>query len=510
VSGTRWRVLFVAGEMPLLASIEGASKRTSELLFLAFVIVLALAIVLAVRTMGRSAELAAAREREAAALKLAHERLHDALTGLPNRALFEDRLQHALAGLPRRGTSLAVIFFDLDSFKRINDSRGHAVGDELLRTVAQRMRDVVRATDTISRFGGDEFLVLCEDVEDAQVARGLAARVQEAISQPVELDGHHVPLSVTAGIVVHGPSDRPSDAAGLVLAADTAMYRAKQRRRGSIELFDAELDREAMDRLDLELGLRDAVARDELVVHYQPIVTPADGRIQGVEALVRWNRPGHGLVPPMCFIPVAEETGLIVEIGAWILNRAASDVAAWHRAGIVEDGFTLSVNLSARQLGHASLIDDVGAALAKSGLAPSMLCLEITESVVMKDPDLALESLVRLKEVGVGLAIDDFGVGQSSLEHVARLLPVSVIKLDRSFVMAMADERDLAVVSTVASLASSLHMAAVAEGVESAEQARTVADLGYPLAQGFYFARPADAATVRARLEAGLASRRGA
>jgi EAL domain-containing protein (putative c-di-GMP-specific phosphodiesterase class I) len=257
-----------------------------------------------------------------------------------------------------------------------------------------------------------------------------------------------------------------------------------------------------MERLDIEIGLRDAINRDELVLHYQPIVTPADGRIQGVEALVRWNRPGHGLVPPMRFIPIAEETGLIGEMGEWIINRAAGDVAGWRRAGLVEERFRLSVNLSARQLAQPSLIEVVRRALDASELPASMLCLEITESVVMQDPDLALDSLGQLKKLGVELAIDDFGVGQSSLEHVARLLPVSVIKLDRSFVMAMADERDLAVVSTVASLASSLRMCAVAEGVESAEQAQAVADLGYPLAQGFYFARPADAAAVRTRLEA--------
>jgi diguanylate cyclase (GGDEF)-like protein len=500
VAHSRWRVVFVASRSALLAPVQGSSKRITEAVFVGFVLMLALSILLAIRSMRRSAELAASRERETHAVELAHERLHDALTGLPNRALFQDRLEHALAGLARRKANVVVLFLDLDRFKRVNDSRGHGAGGELLRQVADRMQCVLRPTDTVSRFGGDEFLVVCEEIRDAEDAFRLARRLQDAVERPVEIEGREVHLTASVGMVLHGPADRPTAAADLIVAADAAMYRAKQRGRGAIEIFDAELHRRALERLDIEIGLRQAIERDELVVHYQPIVRPADGRIRGVEALVRWDRPGHGMVPPLDFIPVAEESGLIGQVGRWVLRRAAADVTAWGEQGLLPEGFTVCVNLSVRQLSDPSLAQTVVEALCDSGLPATMLCLEITESAITDDPEQALAVLTCLKELGIQLAIDDFGVGHSSLEHIARLLPVSVLKLDRSFVRAMSDERDYAIVATIASLARALNMEAVAEGVESADQARRLSELGYTLAQGFYFARPGDAASIRATL----------
>jgi diguanylate cyclase (GGDEF)-like protein len=418
VTHSRWRVVFVAPRATLLAPVEGSGKRITALLFGAFLILLTLSILLAIRSMRRTAELAAAREREAHAVKLAHERLHDALTGLPNRALIQDRLEHALAGLARRRASVGVFFLDLDRFKRVNDSRGHGAGDELLRRVADRLASVVRAGDTVSRFGGDEFVVVCEELRDADDALRVAGRLQEAIVLPLQIAGRELHLTASVGMALQGPADRPTTAEDLITAADAAMYRAKERGRGSVEMFDAELHRHAMERLDIEIGLRKAITRDELVVHYQPIVSPSDGCIRGVEALVRWHRPDHGMVPPLEFIPVAEESGLIAEVGAWVLRRAAADVAAWAGAGLLPEGFTVAVNLSACELADSTLPRTVAAALDESGLPPTMLCLEITESAVMEDPDRALATLGALKELGVELAIDDFGVGHSSLEHV--------------------------------------------------------------------------------------------
>jgi diguanylate cyclase (GGDEF)-like protein len=492
-------VVFSVRRATLLAAVQG-SNEVSWLLFGAFVLaVLALA-GLATTAIRGSAQLAGARERERVAHQLAHERLHDALTGLPNRALFLDRAETALARAQRGESSAAVMFSDVDHFKRINDSLGHAAGDELLRMLARRLRDAVRPQDTVSRFGGDEFLVLCDDLRDENDALRIAARVRSALDEPFELSGRSVPLTCCVGIAVHSPTAERIDAATLVRDADAAMYSAKAQGTGRLELFDAALHAEALRRLDSELALRAAIEHDELFVHYQPIVELPGGQLQGVEALARWNRRGEGAVPPTSFIALAEECGLIDELGRKVLETAMSEVREWCNAGLLPESFVLSVNVSPRQLANPGFPHTVAELLKSWPLEPSTLCLEITESAVASDPVITELALSRLAELGVKLALDDFGVGLSSLKQLVRSLPVDVIKLDRSFVADMASSRECSVVAAVAPMARSLGMAAIAEGVERADQAKQLASLGYTLAQGFHFGRPMQAEAIRRTL----------
>jgi diguanylate cyclase (GGDEF)-like protein len=498
VEGTDWHLVFVAPRAALLAPVDGDSRRASLIVFGAFVASLLAAIALFISTTRRSAQLATAREREAAASALAHERLHDALTLLPNRNLFADRVEQALAGMGRSGGGLAVVFVDLDRFKLVNDSLGHGHGDGLLRAVAERLSGALRPDDTLSRFGGDEFVVLARNVEDERAALRIAERILETLAAPFELGPRTVQLSASAGIVLHRHDAEAATPAELLRAADVAMYRAKERGPGSLQLFDEGMHRRAVARLDTELALREAVARDELLVHYQPIVALPDGDLHGLEALVRWERPGVGLVPPGDFIALAEESGLIADIGTWVLRRGLQDLARWRAAGTVGEECFLSVNVSPRQLFGVALTAIVADALADADVPPHVLCLEITESVMMEDPERALEVLGELKALGVTLAIDDFGVGHSSLEQLGRMLPVDGLKLDRTFVMGMDGGRDHAIVTTVASLARALGMWVVAEGVETADQAQRLAADDYGLAQGFLFGRPAPADAIDA------------
>ena len=390
-----------------------------------------------------------------------------------------------------------MLFVDLDRFKRINDSLGHASGDELLKMVAGRLEQSVRDGDTVSRFGGDEFLILCADLDGVEVALHIAGRVTAAFEEPFELSARSVHLSCCVGIALHLAASPTVEAAALVRDADAAMYCAKAEGPGRIRVFDADLHGEALMRLDTEVALRTAIANGELRVHYQPIVALPDGGLRGVEALVRWQRPEIGLVPPLEFIGLAEESGLIADLGRWVLATAMEDVAAWRETGIIGEDFVLSVNVSARQLAGGELPDTVAALLAAWTLAPSQLWLEITESAVAGDPQLAQHEIRALTELGVRVAIDDFGVGQSSLEQLVHSLPVDILKLDRSFTGHLADVRERAVVAAIAPMAAALQMTAVAEGVESAVQAEELGVLGYPLAQGFHFGRPVDADAMR-------------
>jgi diguanylate cyclase (GGDEF)-like protein len=494
---THWRVVLSAPHSALLAPVEGTTRRTAWILFAAFGLALIALLGVGASALLKSGQLAEARAGERSASQLAHERLHDALTGLPNRALFLDRTERALAIATRTRRAIGVLFIDLDRFKRINDSLGHAAGDELLVTVAARLRDTVRPGDTVSRFGGDEFLILCEEIDEAEELLHIAQGVQGAFEMPFEVGRREVELTCCVGLHFHASQVGSVEAAAVVRDADTAMYRAKAQGPGSVKLFDADLHAEALRKLDTEVALRSAVHAGELRVYYQPIVELPAGRIRGVEALVRWQRPGVGLVAPLDFIGLAEECGAIQELGRWVLESAMSEVAAWADDGLVGPAFALSVNVSAHQLVDPDFEPLVARLVESWSRQPSCLWLELTESAVSRDPQVAKRALNALGALGVGLAIDDFGAGHSALHRLVRLIPVTILKLDGSFVSHMADFRERAVVAAVAQMAEALRMTPIAEGVETAEQATELAALGYPLAQGYYFGRPMDAAAAR-------------
>jgi diguanylate cyclase (GGDEF)-like protein len=433
-------------------------------------------------------------ERDALAAQLEHLAFHDSLTDLANRALFNDRVRHALARARRDGSSLAVLFVDLDDFKVVNDSLGHGAGDRLLREVGARLRGCLREHDTVGRLGGDEFAILAEDT-DLDTARMLAQRVLTALGAPFPLVGGQVTIRASIGIALDDQLDL--DEAQLLRNADIAMYVAKSRGKGIYEVFQGSMLRSVRDRHDVHAALEGAIERRELVVHYQPIVDLHSGRVAGAEALVRWPRPDRGLVPPAEFIPLAEETGLVVELDRFVLRQACRQMAGWNAdAGPL----LLHVNLSAHHLLRSDLAASVAAALGDSGLPPDCLALEITESVLMHDLELAIVRLHELKALGVHLAIDDFGTGYSSLAYLRRF-PIDALKIDKAFVDGVAGgPQESAVARAIIALAGTLHLDTVAEGVEHPEQAAALAELGCHLAQGFHFSRPVPAADLTARL----------
>jgi diguanylate cyclase (GGDEF)-like protein/PAS domain S-box-containing protein len=428
-------------------------------------------------------------ERTRAAEALSHQALHDPLTGLPNRALFVDRLEHAVAGLGRTQGLIAVLFLDLDGFKFVNDSLGHDVGDVVLATVAERLQRSLRPTDTIARFGGDEFTILCESIQNEEEAVQLAERIAVTLGEPVELEiGGELDLTTSIGIAfARSPRERPET---LLRDADAAMYRAKEQGRARHEVFDSTMHQEVAQRLQLATDLRRALPRRELLLHYQPQVSLADGRIVGVEALVRWQHPTRGLLGPVHFIPVAEESQLIVPLGGWVLEEACRQVARW-REDAPEIALKVCVNVSARQLGRAELIEGIDRVLVDTGLDPASLCVEITETVIMGDAAFYLEALLGLKVLGVSLAIDDFGVGYSSLAYLQRF-PIDMLKIDKTFVDGLGhpSAQANAIVSAAIVMAHALGLEAVAEGVETWPQAAALTELGCDMAQGYYFARP--------------------
>ena len=447
------------------------------------------------------AAVASWRLNEGTRARLDHQAVHDGLTRLPNRLLFVDRLGVALARARRTDTVHAVLFIDLDHFKVVNDSLGHSAGDEVLLEVAARLDEVVRANDTVSRFGGDEFTVLAEDLVSESAALMLAARIAESLSRPARVQSRDIALSASIGIALTRGRE---SAEHLLRDADAAMYLAKERGRGRVEVFDGALREQVMARLEVENDLRLAIERGELVTHFQPKVRIDTGTIVGVEALVRWQHPERGLVPPNDFIALAEETGLIFALGEWVLRDACAQAARW--SGLTPDGepLTVSVNLSRRQLEQPDLVEVVERALADTGLEPVRLCLEITESAVMRDLDTSISTLRRLKELGLRLAIDDFGVGFSSLSQLKHLPPVDMLKIDKSFVDNIATSDDRAIVAAILSLAGALGLTTVAEGVEIPEQAAELSSLGCELAQGFLFARPQPPEALDAGFAAGL------
>ena len=426
-----------------------------------------------------------ARKRDAERLDFqAH---HDPLTNLPNRTLFDRVLAEAIERKPELGGEVAVVFADIDNFKVINDSLGHRTGDELLVAVAERFSHELRPDDVIARFGGDEFVILLERVEDLDDVRGVADRLAAAIREPFELDGQHRFVSASFGVALaEGDAVCADD---LIRDADAAMYQAKEQGKARLEFFDESLRTRAVERLELEAGLRDALACGQLELHYQPEIPLADGHMFGTEALLRWVHPTHGMISPARFIPIAEQSGLIVPIGEWVLATACHQAAEWIAAG--REDFVMSVNLSPRQLSSPNLAAVVARALDESGIPASALCLEITESAIMEDPEAAHAILQGLKALGVRLAIDDFGVGYSSLSHLKYLLPVDVIKIDKSFVDGLLDSGDSrAIITAIIQLAHALGVQAVAEGVELAEQADALREMDCHIAQGYHFSRP--------------------
>jgi diguanylate cyclase (GGDEF)-like protein/PAS domain S-box-containing protein len=415
--------------------------------------------------------------------ELAHQALHDSLTGLPNRALLTDRLLHVLAGSRRRGTKLGVMFLDVDRFKEVNDSLGHTAGDDLLRHTAERIAGAIRPGDTVARFGGDEFVVLCDDVSALETEK-IAERVLAALSRSCLIGDQEMTITASLGIAV---SDEEATPESLLRDSDAAMYRAKERGRGRVELFDQVLRSKADRRLATASALRRALDREEFTVHYQPIVDLSTGALVSAEALVRWEHPDRGLVGPDDFIPLAEETGLIVPIGAWVLEKACRQLVQWQGT---DPSMSVAVNLSVRQMiapDIAALIEDV---LRRTGARPEGLCLELTESVFMEDVEYFGRTLATLKTLGVQLAIDDFGTGYSSLSYLKRF-PVDAVKVDRAFVDGLGtDPHDSALVAAIVAMADALGLEVTAEGVETRDQLANLKKLQCRRAQGYYLARP--------------------
>ncbi|MHB8440295.1 MAG: putative bifunctional diguanylate cyclase/phosphodiesterase, partial [Acidimicrobiales bacterium] len=423
--------------------------------------------------------------------ELRHQAFHDPLTGLANRALFRDRVEHALSRLDRTGGAMGVLFLDLDDFKAVNDARGHGVGDELLRAVSGRLRNTVRAGDTLARLGGDEFALLVEGSDGASAAEW-GARILDAFKVPFAVGGGESSVRASVGIATTGEGGTTVEE--LLRNADIAMYAAKNAGKGRYELFHSGLHERVVDRIHLEADLGHAVHGDELAVQYQAIVDLKSGRMTGVEALMRWHHPRRGLVMPNEFIPLAEATGLIVPMGRWLMHRACMDTRAIQEEAERFD-LHLAVNISARQLDDPALVHDVESALAASGLSSNLLTLEITESVFMSDPDNSLDVLLRLKDLGVKLSIDDFGTGYSSLSYLQRL-PVDELKIDRSFVGAEQGHEPGGLVETIVRLASNFGLTTVAEGIETEAQRLNMQEAGCEMAQGFLFARPVDVSQI--------------
>ena len=429
-------------------------------------------------------------DRKQAEAKLIHDAFHDALTGLPNRALFMDRLQRTITTFQRRaGTpTYAVLFCDIDRFKVINDSLGHPMGDQLLRIVGRKLIDCVRPGDTVARLGGDEFAILLENIGDLAHAKDVAERVKRILSTPVTVKGNNIFTSLSIGIAIGTERyERPEQA---LRDADIAMYEAKSRGNASYEIFDAEMHANILDRMQLETDLRGAVDRKEFILYYQPIVDLKAQRVTGLEALVRWNHPKRGLIYPLEFIPLAEETGLINHIGDWVLNEACRELKRLQVHNPMEPPLTMSVNISIKQFAQQDLVSKLSGFLSTADVDPRTLVLEITESMIMANMDAAAETMNRLREMGIRLHIDDFGTGHSSLSYLHRF-PVNALKIDRSFISKLtAEGANKEIITSIISLAKNLHVDVIAEGVEMDHQLSNIKKLNCGYCQGFLIARP--------------------
>ncbi|MDQ4100090.1 MAG: EAL domain-containing protein [Chloroflexota bacterium] len=432
-------------------------------------------------------------ERKRLEEQLAHQAFHDSLTGLPNRALFMNRLEHALARARRHPTHAALLYLDLDRFKVVNDSLGHEVGDQLLIAVGGRLRACVRPQDTVARLGGDEFTILLEDVGQVDQVLRCARRVLEALTVPFTAAKHQVFTTASIGVAW---SNEEEHASALLRHVDIAMYRAKSKGKARYEVYDPEMNAQAVRRLEMENNLRWAPQREEFSVVYQPNVELSTGRVIGMEALLRWQHPQRGMVLPSEFIPITEDTGLILPLGRWVLEQACRQAREWQEQFTARGLMSVSVNLSARQFQDPDLVEETGRVLRECGLDPRCLHLEITESVMMEHAEAAVSTLNRLKGLGVQLALDDFGTGYSSLGYLERF-DVDTVKLDRSFVRELGRERGkTAIMEAVITLSRALGFSVVAEGIETVEQLSELRRLGCERGQGYLFSKPvtADAA----------------
>jgi diguanylate cyclase (GGDEF)-like protein/PAS domain S-box-containing protein len=442
-------------------------------------------------------DVSAARAKSVEMSRLAQ---HDSLTGLPNRVLFNDRLTQAISLAMRQDKQLAVLFVDLDQFKKINDSLGHAVGDKLLQSVADRLVNCVRRTDTVSRLGGDEFVVLLSQVEHEEDAAVSARKILRALAAPHTVDDKNLDISVSIGVSTY-PSDA-ADAESLMNKADTAMYEAKKQGRNNYQFFRRDMQVRLADRQLLEGDLRSALGRNEFLLHYQPKFNLQTGQITGMEALIRWVHPQRGMVTPAQFVPIAEECGLILPIGRWVLLEACKQARAWSDSGL---GIVpVAVNVSAAEFGDKDFISGVRAVLIATGVEPQNLELELTESVLMQDAESTVRTLGALKAMGVTLAIDDFGTGYSSFTYLRRF-PVDALKLDQSFVQAITeDPGDATIVSAMINIGKSLNQRVIAEGVETRAQLKFLQSHGCGEGQGYYFSHPVVAEQAGKLLEAGI------
>jgi len=423
------------------------------------------------------------KQAEARVLHLAH---YDELTGLPNRTMFHQRVGHALAQARRSGKELAILFIDLDHFKKINDTLGHEAGDRALKLIAERLRGCLRESDTVGRLGGDEFVVLIEELPRSESVAEVATKILAAVARPFPLDAGEYQLTASIGISTY-PGDS-EDMQALMKNADISMYRAKEQGRNNYQFYSVQMNVHTLERLALESDLRHALERDEFRLHYQPKVDIRSGRVTGAEALVRWQRPARALVPPAQFIPLAEETGLIVPIGEWVLKTACLHNGGWLDQGLPR--LTVAVNLSARQFAHESLLEDVARTLRDTQLDPAYLEFEITESMVMRDPEHAVKLLGGLKTMGIRLSIDDFGTGYSSLNYLKRF-PLDSVKIDRAFIQDLpGNADDAAITRAIIAMAHSLRLKVIAEGVETKEQLGFLRELGCDEMQGYLFSGP--------------------
>jgi diguanylate cyclase (GGDEF)-like protein/PAS domain S-box-containing protein len=438
-------------------------------------------------------------ERKAFLNQLEHHAFYDSLTGLANRALFRDRVNHALSQARRSSNAVAALFMDIDDFKVVNDTHGHAMGDSLLTAIGGRIRSCLRGGDTVSRLGGDEFAILLEESTDVAPIE-IANRLLRALEAPFRIDGHELHVRASIGVAYTNGQEGDAATEELLRNADVAMYVAKNQGKGRCEVYQPTTHKSVMGQIQLRTDLQRALDNGEFVLHYQPLVTLETERISGLEALVRWQHPDRGMIPPLDFIPLAEESGLIIPLGRWVLQTACKEARRLQNLYPKDPPLSMSVNLSARQLQSPTIVADVREALDEAGIDPGTLTLEVTETAMMKNIDLSLLRLRELRDLRVRIAIDDFGAGYSSLGYI-RQFPVDILKVDKSFIDRIDEgEEELALAAAIIDMAKVLNLRPVAEGVERVEQLERLVELGCDSAQGYYFARPGSQADVESHI----------